>query len=129
MAPLLSAFGMDRSLRLLAHACTRSIQNGTASFTFRRVMYQAAFRCRSFSVSSVGEACDEASLPRGRLIPSLTRRHRCVVTGNIFAPNQVNRYTLTETTTTQKRTDRKSPHMISMPDHLTFLLESRLLPT
>jgi hypothetical protein len=65
-------------------------------------------------------------LLREWLISFLTRSHRCLVTGNNCAPNQVNRNTATETTTTQKRTFSKSPTAISMPDHLTFLLTFQL---
>ena len=91
-------------------------------------VFQAAFRCRFSFVSSVREACDEVSLPREWLIPSLTRCHRRVLTGNNVAPNQVNRYAPTETTTTQKRTYRKTPHTVSIPDHLLSSCNPDYLP-
>ena len=72
--------------------------------------HQEAFRCRSDSVSSVREACEEDSLPRFLLV------------GNNPAPYQTDAIITTETTTAQKRTFRKSPNAISIPDHQPFLI-------
>ena len=118
-----SAVLSDFPLNFFFFACTIQFNIWEAR---SHQVFQAAFRCRSSSVSSVREACDEVSLPRERKISSLTRSHRCLLTGKNIAPNEVNRYTPTETTTTQKRTYRKGPNAVSIPDRLPFLLESLL---